>query len=46
MTDVWDQDTQEETSSAPASRGGSFSRGFLIAVPLALALWAIIAWLA
>lgn len=45
MTDVWEQDTQEESSSAPQARGGSFSRGFLIAVPLAVALWAVIAWL-
>jgi hypothetical protein len=44
MKHVWDEDTQE-VPNAQEARGGSFSRGFLIAVPLALALWAVIAWL-
>ena len=45
MPDVGEHDPQEDTTSAPPARGGSFSRGFLIAVPLALAMWAVIAWL-
>lgn len=44
MKQAWDEDTQEAVD-APVVRGGGFSRGFLIAVPLALALWAVIAWL-
>lgn len=45
MKHAWDDDAPNEAIDPPEARRGSFSRGFLIAVPLALVLWAVVAWL-
>ena len=34
-----------EVEATEADRGGSFARGALIALPLALAAWALLYWL-
>jgi hypothetical protein len=45
MKHAWDEDAQDAAAGTPEVRGGSFSRGLLIAVPISALLWALLAWL-